>query len=166
MKKLFKNHPTLLTSYLYITEKHKGQHRMGGLPYVTHPVAVATILMDKGYPLDSLKLALYHDLFEDTDATEQEILELSNEHVVLGVHQLTKVSPVDMPTYLAQMGHLAKPVKLADRLHNLLSAIVAPIQFRRRYIAETEKYYLNFARGTDFELDITQALDRLKKTIL
>ncbi|MEB2281970.1 hypothetical protein LAV73_18540 [Lysinibacillus xylanilyticus] len=59
---------------------------------------------------------------------------------------------------------IAKMVKLADRLHNLLSALVANEKFRKRYVKETEEFYLDLAKGTPFEEDILKALSALKDT--
>lgn len=61
---------------------------------------------------------------------------------------------------------IAKMVKLADRLHNLLSAVVAKEAFRKRYIAETEQCYVDLAKDTPFEEDIRVALDALKKSLV
>lgn len=152
----------------FMKEKHKGQFRQGGLPYYIHPIVVMELLKSKGYAdNDYLLTALFHDLLEDTDATEEEILKLSNENVLVAVKLLTKKSGVGVGEYLnpIKSTHLAKTVKLADRLHNLQSAVVANEKFKKKYIKETEGYYLYLADGTDFYDDILDALNKLKKSI-
>ena len=59
--------------YEFAKEKHGTQKRIGGDPYITHPVAVADILKKEGYDIEYQIVALFHDLLEDTDATEDEI---------------------------------------------------------------------------------------------
>ena len=64
----------IISSLLFANEKHEGQTRIGGKPYISHPVEVAKILEEKGFTDASYIItALFHDLLEDTDATEQEI---------------------------------------------------------------------------------------------
>jgi (p)ppGpp synthase/HD superfamily hydrolase len=157
----------IMKSILYIMEKHKGQKRMGGKPYVTHPIEVGEILERKGFDWTYIQTALFHDLLEDTDATEVEIEELSSKKVLKAVKLLTKVKGYVMKVYMLEISKndIAKMVKLADRLHNLLSATVAKEAFRIRYIAETETYYLDLTKGTVFEQDINEALVALKATL-
>ena len=59
----------------FATEKHKGQKRIGGEDYITHPVAVCEKVKNLGFGEDYQITALFHDLFEDTNATEKEILQ-------------------------------------------------------------------------------------------
>ena len=69
----------------FAAKKHAGQYRIGGLPYITHPIAVSEIVMENGGDTDAVVTALFHDLLEDTDATEQEILDLGNEKILHSV---------------------------------------------------------------------------------
>lgn len=132
----------------FATEKHMGQFRIGGLPYITHPVSVAEILRDSGYGIDYQIAGLFHDLLEDTDATEQEILELGGAEVLEAVKLLTKQKGYNMEEYvgLIRGNAMAFAVKGADRLHNLRCALVAGEDFRRRYILESVDWYLGFHR--------------------
>ena len=79
----------------FAQRKHEGQFRIGGEPYITHPVAVAQIVKDEGYGIDYQIAALFHDLLEDTDATESEILKFGNEEILKAVKLLTKQKGYD-----------------------------------------------------------------------
>lgn len=153
-----------LTCLNYMSEKHKGQKRIGGAEYDTHPTSVALILRSKGFDEETIMTGLFHDLLEDTDATYEEIVSLSNEDVAKAVKELTKENGYKIEEYIQRINNnpRAKAVKLADRYHNLLCAVHAPRKFRKKYIKETEMYYLKLASGTIFEQDINKALKDLR----
>lgn len=130
----------------YATIKHKGQTRFGGEPYITHPVAVADYLRDKGYGADYLITALFHDLLEDTDATEEEIEAIGGKSVLTAVKLLTKEKGYVMSEYIAgiKSNEMAFVVKGADRLHNLKTAIDSNNAFKKKYAKESIMWYLDF----------------------
>lgn len=140
-------------TYMYIKAlnfaalKHKGQERKGGLPYITHPVAVSELVRE--YGIDYRLTALFHDLLEDTDASEAEILALSNLQVLNAVRLVTKTKECTMSEYISgiKTNDIAMVVKTADRLHNLKSAVVTDEEFKRRYIADTIKWYWDFSQS-------------------
>ncbi len=131
----------------FATEKHKGQFRIGGEEYITHPIAVCEIIKQKGFGLDFQIAALFHDILEDTDATEQEILEYGNEEILKAVKLLTKKKPYSMADYMCAIreNEMACAIKEADRLHNLRCALVADDKFKRKYILETVDWYLDLS---------------------
>jgi guanosine-3',5'-bis(diphosphate) 3'-pyrophosphohydrolase len=109
---------------------HAGQTRKSGDPYITHPLAVATILAELGMTAPTLCAALLHDTVEDTPYTLEELgKDFGDEvlHLVDGVTKLDKVKYGDS----AQSETIRKMVvamsrdirvlviKLADRLHNM-----------------------------------------------
>ena len=145
----------------FATKKHEGQLRIGGAPYITHPVEVAAILREKGYGTDYQIAGLFHDLLEDTDATEQEIEELGGKEVLTAVKLVTKKKGYIMADYIAgiKQNPIACAVKAADRLHNLKSAVVADNDFKRRYILESIDWYL------DFSPEIPLAVKALAETL-
>ena len=147
----------------FVKLRHGNQKRIQGTPYYLHPYEVSNILENKGYKGDYLLVALFHDLFEDTNTTEEEILFLSNDEVLSAVKLLTKEDNYDMENYVSRIAsnELAKMVKLADRLHNLTEAIYADNNFKKRYIEETLTWYIPMSRNTVFESDIRNALDIL-----
>ena len=88
-------------AYEFAKEKHGTQKRIGGDPYITHPVAVADILKKEGYDIEYQIVALFHDLLEDTDATEDEIRSIGGEEVhASGKTASTKEKGYDMQTYV------------------------------------------------------------------
>lgn len=134
-------------AFHFAEEKHEGQFRIGGEKYITHPAAVAEIVAEWGYGTEYQITALFHDLLEDTDAKESEILALSNENVLTVVKLLTKQKPCNMADYVAKIkkNKMAFVVKTADRLHNLRSAFCTDEKFKRDYIIESLKYYADFS---------------------
>ncbi len=130
----------------FATLKHNGQFRRGGLPYITHPIAVSEILLEEGYGEDYLIAGLFHDLLEDTDATEKEILDLGGETVLDAVKRVTKTDGYVMSEYVNAIREnpVSRAVKAADRLHNLRCAVVCSEDFKRRYILESIDWYLDF----------------------
>ena len=131
----------------YVKIKHKGQKRKQGTPYYLHPFAVADILKEKGFNEDYQAAGLLHDTLEDTNATKEEILKMQDYY--------NRIINSDM----------AKMVKLADRYHNLSESTMTNIFFKKKYLKETEEWYLKMAEGTCFEEDIKQALDNLIKSL-
>ena len=132
----------------FASQKHKGQKRIGGKDYISHPIAVCQMVKEQGYGEDYQITALFHDLLEDTDATESEILEYGNQNVVTAVKLLTKEKGYDMKNYVDGIKNnpIAFAVKGADRLHNLQCAVETSTEFKRKYILETVEWYLDFSK--------------------
>ena len=148
----------------FINIKHCEQTRKDGTPYVWHPLKVALMVKEAGYSEDYQLAALFHDLLEDTDATEGEILELSNEKVLAAVKLLTKTSD-NKKTYIDSIlkNEIAKVVKSYDRIHNLQEAKTASPKFIAGYLSNTkEKYLGKFCSELD---DAYYALYQLHSTI-
>jgi (p)ppGpp synthase/HD superfamily hydrolase len=145
----------------FATAKHKGQMRIGGEEYITHPIAVWQMVKEQGFGEDYQITALFHDLLEDTTATEQDILEFGNFEILTAVKLLTKQKGYDMASYVGAIktNHIALIVKTADRLHNLQCALVADNDFKRKYVLETVDWYL------DFSPEIKKAVKRLAESL-
>lgn len=121
----------------YATEKHKGQKRLSGQDYISHPIAVATILAEWNMDRDTVIAGLLHDVAEDTGTSLDEIADKFNKEIALMVDGVTKIGKAragrnDITTYLPRTkDNLTKLlvaigadvrviiIKLADRLHNL-----------------------------------------------
>ena len=131
----------------FATKKHQGQKRIGGDDYITHPIAVCELVKKGGYDENCQIAALFHDLLEDTDATEEEILTYANAAVLEAVKLLTKEQGYNMAEYVGAIKEnpIAFAVKAADRLHNLQCAIITDEEFKRKYILETVDWYLDFS---------------------
>ena len=146
----------------FATQKHKGQKRIGGNDYISHPIAVYEMLKKQGYGEDFQITALFHDLLEDTDATEEEILFYGNQTVLTAVKLLTKKKGYDMKSYIAgiKANPIAFAVKSADRLHNLQCALVTSVEFKRKYILETVDWYLEFSKEIKIAVkNLAESLD-------
>lgn len=141
--------------------KHAGQKRIGGADYVTHPIAVASMLANSGYNEEMQIIALFHDLLEDTDAEENEIAEIGGEEVLRVVKLLTKKPGFIMSEYVAgiKSDPKAKIVKTADRIHNLRCAVCTPDEFKKHYSEESLEWY------SDFSPEIEKAAKELISTI-
>ena len=80
-----------LDNYIeFIKDKHKGQTRIQGTPYYMHPLEVSNILHEKGFPIEYQIAGLFHDLLEDTNATYEELVKISNKEIVDAVKLVTK----------------------------------------------------------------------------
>jgi len=133
----------------YATEKHKGQKRMGGEPYIIHPKRVAGLIRryKKGHKqVDAfIKAALLHDTIEDTDTTEEDLRKMFGGLVTSLVIELTsdkeKAKEVGKEEYLSgkmiNMTGWALTIKLADRLDNISDLESAKPRFVERYKKET-----------------------------
>ena len=152
---------SLQLAFEFAKEKHKGQKRIGGDDYITHPIAVSEIVKSQGLDKNYQIAALFHDLLEDTDATEEEILKYGNRQILEAVNLLTKKKGYDMAEYInaIKQNPVAFAVKAADRLHNLQCAIITDEEFKRKYILETAHWYL------DFSPEIRKAVKRLAESL-
>lgn len=150
----------------YVKQKHSGQKRKQGTPYYLHPVAVSKILKDKGFGTEYQIAGLFHDLLEDTDTSYEEIKEISNRRIADAVLLVTKEPGYTKENYYKRIkeNDMARMVKLADRMHNLSEAHFADRAFQKKYIKETEKWFIDLAKGTVFEEDINRELEALKET--
>ena len=145
----------------FAKEKHKGQKRIGGDDYITHPIAVAELVKSQGFDETYQIAALFHDLLEDTDATQEEILQYGSPDILEAVNLLTKKKGYDMAEYInaIKQNPIAYAVKAADRLHNLQCAIITDEEFKRKYILETVDWYM------DFSPEIRKAVKRLAESL-
>jgi GTP diphosphokinase / guanosine-3',5'-bis(diphosphate) 3'-diphosphatase len=109
---------------------HAGQSRRSGDPYITHPLAVATILAELGMPHDTICAALLHDTVEDTQYTIGQLREEFGEDIAALVDGVTKLDKVkygdaaEAETVRKMVVAMSRDIrvlviKLADRLHNM-----------------------------------------------
>jgi (p)ppGpp synthase/HD superfamily hydrolase len=112
------------------TLAHKGQKRWGGEPYITHPIAVAEQFSLKDEPRERIA-AVLHDVLEDSDVTERELLQNFSIIIVDALKVLTHEEGESYADYIMRIREGAKPeledashqiarrVKMADLKHNL-----------------------------------------------
>jgi len=117
-------------AYDVAAQRHAGQVRKSGDPFITHPLAVATILAELGMNHETLCAALLHDTIEDTDYTLAELRRDFGDDVgtlVDGVTKLDKVKygeAAQAETVRKMVVAMSRDIrvlviKLADRLHNM-----------------------------------------------
>ena len=116
---------------VFATKKHGDQRRKSGEPYITHPMAVAEILMQIGMDADTVSAGLLHDTLEDTDTTEEEISTIFGHEVGEMVQAVTKISRITEEKSIQEAETIKKMffamskdlrvilIKLADKLHNM-----------------------------------------------
>src|SRR5271156_5351070 len=130
-------------AYDFGAERHQGQKRVSGEPYITHPVAVAAIL---------------HDVIEDTPTAKAEIVSVFGQVVADLVDGVSKLDQIQFKNRQeAQAESFRKMlfamvrdirvimVKLADRMHNMRTLGVMPPMKRRRIARETLEIYAPIA---------------------
>ena len=105
---------------------HDGQIDKSGVPYITHPIHIAEQMKDE----DSCVVALLHDVLEDTDITEEELLEEGfTKKQVDAIKVMTRKKTIPYMVYIKKIREnpLASTVKKADLTHNMdLSRISNP----------------------------------------
>jgi len=145
-------------AYDFGAERHQGQKRVSGEPYITHPVAVADILADLKLDADTLVAAILHDVIEDTPTAKAEIVSIFGQVVADLVDGVSKLDQIQFKNRQeAQAESFRKMlfamvrdirvimVKLADRMHNMRTLGVMPPVKRRRIARETLEIYAPIA---------------------
>lgn len=145
------------------SEAHKGQKRQSGDPYISHPLHVATILVDWGMDMDTVIAGVLHDTVEDTTVSLEQIESLFGRDIAFLVDGVTKVSQAragmrDLDSYLPQTtDNLSKLliavgqdvrviiIKLADRLHNLTTLSSMPPAKRTKIARESLEVFAPMA---------------------
>ena len=145
-------------AYYYAEQAHEGQYRHSGDAYVTHPLAVASILSEMHMDHQSLMAAMLHDVIEDTGVTKAAIKSQFGNTVadlVDGVSKLNKITfsshaEAQAENFQKMAMAMAKDlrvilVKIADRLHNMRTLKVLAPDKRRRIGRETLDIYAPIA---------------------
>ncbi|MCH2325405.1 MAG: bifunctional GTP diphosphokinase/guanosine-3',5'-bis pyrophosphate 3'-pyrophosphohydrolase [Pseudomonadales bacterium] len=145
-------------AYFYAEQAHDGQVRRSGDAYVTHPLAVASILSKMHMDHQSLMAAMLHDVIEDTGITKTAIKSQFGNTVadlVDGVSKLNKITfssraEAQAENFQKMAMAMAKDlrvilVKIADRLHNMRTLEVLAPDKRRRIARETLDIYAPIA---------------------
>ncbi len=148
----------IIRAYELADEAHKGQMRSSGDPYISHPLSVASILLDYCMDTDTICAALMHDVVEDTDISLEEVRKKFGEDVALLVDGVTKIGQVPLNTKEEQQAENIRKIlmamskdirviiiKLADRLHNMRTLAARPPHKQRKTSLETMNFYAPIA---------------------
>jgi guanosine-3',5'-bis(diphosphate) 3'-pyrophosphohydrolase len=162
-EKVLANHPDapmdlIQRGYVVSAKYHKGQLRMNGEPYLTHPIEVANILAELKFDAVTVTAGLLHDVLEDTLVSPEELRKQFGEEVYQIVDGVTKISQVQFTSrqekqaenfrkmLLAMVGDIRVLfVKLADRLHNMRTLQYLSPESRERISRETLEIYAPLA---------------------
>ncbi|HEY0871295.1 MAG TPA: HD domain-containing protein, partial [Acidothermaceae bacterium] len=135
---------------------HRLQFRKSGDPYITHPLAVATILAELGMTPPTIVAALLHDTVEDTEYTLETLRTDFGDEVAALVDGVTKLDRVKYgdaataETVRKMVVAMARDprvlvLKLADRLHNMRTLRYLPAEKQERKARETLEIYAPLA---------------------
>ncbi|AOY00457.1 bifunctional (p)ppGpp synthetase/guanosine-3',5'-bis(diphosphate) 3'-pyrophosphohydrolase [Jeongeupia sp. USM3] len=152
---------------------HRGQTRQSGEPYISHPLAVATILTAWHLDAQALAAALMHDVVEDTGVSKLEITEKFGRHVADLVDGMSKIEKLEFQSKEeAQAENFRKMllamardlrvilIKLADRLHNMRTMDAMRPDKQKRIARETMEIYAPIANRIGLNA-VYQELDDL-----
>lgn len=158
------NDPKIESSTLRQIEKayqvaerwHRGQKRKSGDPYITHPLAVTTILAELGMDPATLMAGLLHDTVEDTEYGLEQLRQDFGDTVALLVDGVTKLDKVKFgeaaqaETVRKMVVAMAKDprvlvIKLADRLHNMRTMRYLKREKQEKKARETLEIYAPLA---------------------
>ncbi|WP_255437628.1 RelA/SpoT family protein [Comamonas flocculans] len=145
-------------AYRYADHAHLGQLRNSGEPYITHPIAVASLCADWKLDAEALMAALLHDALEDCGVSKTDLVEHFGSPVAELVDGLTKLDKLKFNTreegqsesFRKMLLAMARDVrviliKLADRTHNMRTLGSAPRSKWGRIASETLEIYAPIA---------------------
>src|SRR5438477_5702599 len=145
-------------AFAFSESAHQGQFRKSGEPYITHPLAVASILSQWRLDAQGLAAALLHDVMEDTSVTKTEIETSFGKPVADMVDGVSKLDQIEFQSredaqsesFRKMLLAMAQDVrviliKLADRLHNMRTLDAMAPTHRERIARETLDIYAPIA---------------------
>ena len=137
-------------AYKLAQEKHEGQFRKSGEPYIIHPLNVALILTTIYADYETISAALLHDVLEDCDCTREEMEEIVGKDITKLVEGVTKLSKLHFSTENEYLIEYYKKIivgisedvrviiiKLADRLHNMRTLWALPEKKQKQKAKES-----------------------------
>jgi guanosine-3',5'-bis(diphosphate) 3'-pyrophosphohydrolase len=149
----------VLRAYAIGAQAHAGQERKSGEPYITHPVAVASILAELGLDAETIIAAILHDTLEDTELSREALAGEFGEVVAELVDGVTKLDKMrfgtrqeaDAESFRKMLLAMARDIrviliKLADRRHNMRTLGAKDQGSRRRIARETLEIFAPIAQ--------------------
>ena len=154
-----KDNKTIVKNALDFSIKmHEGQKRKSGLPYVSHCIEVANILLDWNMDYTTIVSALLHDVVEDTDVSLKDIEREFGSDVAFLVDGVTKIDHIafrsqehkQAENFIKLFISLAKDlrviiIKFADRLHNMETIEYLSSKKRKEIALETKEIFVPLA---------------------
>ena len=150
----YKDLKKIQKAYTFAFYSHDGQQRRDGSNYITHPVEVASILLELRMDPDTICAALMHDVLEDCDVNKGNLRELFGEDVAEIVDGVSKLGKLDITTRMDRdannlqkmMLAISKDVrvvlvKICDRLHNMRTIEHLPRSKQIKKSKETIELY-------------------------
>jgi guanosine-3',5'-bis(diphosphate) 3'-pyrophosphohydrolase len=144
--------------FAFAAERHAGQLRRSGEPYVVHPLAVSRLIADLRLDVASVCAGLLHDCVEDTSATAEDIGRLFGAEIQMLVEGVTKLGQIAWHTreerqaenFRKMLLAMARDIrviliKLADRLDNMRTLDHMPREKQERIARETREIYAPMA---------------------
>src|SRR5215831_12989833 len=145
-------------AYRFAAERHRGQKRASGDPYMIHPVMVARQLLEMNMDSVCIQTGLLHDVVEDTSAKLDDIRKIFGEEVAHCVDGVTKLSKLKLASREERQAESVRKmllamvedlrvvlVKLADRIHNMRTLEHLPREKQVRIAQETLDIYAPIA---------------------
>jgi len=160
LQKYYPNADTQLVdrAYIYAAKMHRGQTRLSGEPYLSHPIEVAVTLAELKMDAETIATGLLHDVLEDSETSYEQLADLFGQDVAQLVDGVTKIEKINFGSreeYQAEnlrkmLLAMAKDirvliVKLADRLHNVRTLKYAKEEQQKRVAGETLDIYAPLA---------------------
>lgn len=144
-------------AYEFAARAHGKQKRKSGEPYIVHPIATATRLLDMGLDTPTIAAALLHDTIEDTNCTKEDIAKLFGDDIAFMVEGITKLKKIKYKGSKRSAESLRKMflaiaedirivlLKLVDRLHNMETLRFVAPEKQKRIALETLEIYAPLA---------------------
>lgn len=172
------NRALVENAFDFAVEIHRDQFRQSGEPYVTHPIAVAKILIEIKTDYLAVAASLLHDVIEDGGVSVDELRERFGDQIAVLVDGVTKISGLKLKTWEERQSETLRKmllsmlkdlrvilIKLADRLHNMRTLEAKPAPSQRRIAIETRDVYVPLAHRLGIAR-IARELEELSLLIL
>ncbi|MCF0218004.1 MAG: bifunctional (p)ppGpp synthetase/guanosine-3',5'-bis(diphosphate) 3'-pyrophosphohydrolase [Malacoplasma sp.] len=164
-------------AFQFADVKHSGQTRKSGEPYIIHPLETAIFLAEWKMDVPTIITGLLHDVLEDTDCSNELLEKKFGKNILEMVQIVSKVSKIsgenrskqiydnDNSEYIIRVimsiSKNLRPiiVKIADRMHNMLTITHLKREKQLRIANETFSIFANIAGRLGLYQQKTQLLD-------